>query len=780
MNKTKIYILLFGLLNCFPAFSEVLIDEDFSAFSAGTEDNPTKTQVVNTSTYDLLSGMTKTEGWTGYCVYQGGGCAALVTSLNSEGETEPCYISTPEMNMAGEIVVTFRAKRLSGSATTKIWVALCDNDAGPEDSKYFSLTDNWTEYTFTTTKAPFTDRTIIQFTEIDGSFLLDDVKIERTRSILEAPTPNAVQNISDTEALLSWQGTDTASDYILNVYRREMPEQQISGSVHVDFNSVNCSGNKINTSNPNFPEGWSIDVSSNGSTDVKTESDGTKYICFDAAGDYIETPEMPAPISKFSFFVKPNTMTTESGGNFTLLGVSICQDGVWTRISAIPNFWLTKDGDYYKFEGDILQFNTTKMRLECIQKNNVSFYIRDINIEYQTKTVPVSVITDKTVSATSYRLTDIDPKYDYYFYVKGHQGSLYSDDTAPVLIDGLVGRTPIALEATEVSNDAFTANWKKQDKATNYIITVDRTVTASTEALSNVEVLHEDFHNATGDDETNPTTSGYSQIDLNEAGFTDTQWIATEPQWANGMVGSQGDVYGSTGLVVTPKISLNHNNGKFKVKVRAYLANANDRLYIMLLDKLTATSPLSFKYIAGSSEPGFIEGTVDMTKGGENQYVAFMTNSGKAFLLDEVSIYQDLPLNETITAPYCIRDLDDVQSYKMENLDNMWEYTYSVIAYRTVYFADYKSNASNKVTVELSTSGVEKVADSTSSMAIDVQGNTLYISGAEPFSTVEVYNLQGIKLAVGTADSNGHCALSAPRGVTFVRNEGKTKKLIIK
>jgi hypothetical protein len=110
----------------------------------------------------------------------------------------------------------------------------------------------------------------------------------------------------------------------------------------------------------------------------------------------------------------------------------------------------------------------------------------------------------------------------------------------------------------------------------------------------------------------------------------------------------------------------------------------------------------------------------------------------------------------------------------------MWEYTYSVIAYRTVYFADYKSNASNKVTVELSTSGVEKVADSTSSMAIDVQGNTLYISGAEPFSTVEVYNLQGIKLAVGTADSNGHCALSAPRGVTFVRNEGKTKKLIIK
>lgn len=136
-----------------------VIDEDFSRLTAGTLENPDPTDIGSNyqTGYLIKEGFLSVKGWTGTGVHQAGGACALMSYQGSYGESNG-WMSTPEMELYGECRVTLRARRTpSCPEAGDLWLALCDNEEGPVDSKTFVLTSEWQELEFVSREAPFKD-----------------------------------------------------------------------------------------------------------------------------------------------------------------------------------------------------------------------------------------------------------------------------------------------------------------------------------------------------------------------------------------------------------------------------------------------------------------------------------------------------------------------------------------------------------------------------------------------------------------------------------------------
>ena len=80
-----------------------------------------------TVNYALPEDMMGVRGWTGNAVYQAGQACAIRMYLDSYDEQRGGFISTPEMDLSGDVVLTFRARALKAGESGIIRVALCDN-----------------------------------------------------------------------------------------------------------------------------------------------------------------------------------------------------------------------------------------------------------------------------------------------------------------------------------------------------------------------------------------------------------------------------------------------------------------------------------------------------------------------------------------------------------------------------------------------------------------------------------------------------------------------------
>ena len=207
-------------------------------------------------------------GWTGNAVYQAGQACAIRMYLDSYDEQRGGFISTPEMDLSGDVVLTFRARALKAGESGIIRVALCDNYEGPVDDRDFNVSDAWQDYTFSTDQATFNPNNIFQFSAEDVELLLDDIVVTRKANKIPAPI-----NHSATSFTARWNSTPTAASYLLHVYRKEMPKDYVEpGTLTENFDGIrlNADGKTIDQSNPNYPEGWTINLSSAGSQDVYT------------------------------------------------------------------------------------------------------------------------------------------------------------------------------------------------------------------------------------------------------------------------------------------------------------------------------------------------------------------------------------------------------------------------------------------------------------------------------------------------------------------------------
>ena len=733
----------------------VVLEEDFSLCTAGTPEKPdTKNIAPGTNyVYEVDAAYTHQPHWSGYYVFQAGGCVA-VSEYDYYGYMYGGHISTPEAELYGEVTVAFRARRAGTTPNAgKLDLSLCDNTSGRLESVEFELTTEWQDFTWTSNKGTFNNKNIFQFSTVDGTILIDDIRVTRLRNRTPGVVANLPKNNSATEFVANWQRSQVAEidGYLFSVWRKEMPKEEVSGSLSYDFESINVKSDDqtIDADNPGYPEGWTIDVSSQGSKDMCTTKgdykSGKQSIHFDAEGDYVLTPETPAPIHKISFWVKPSSMAEEEY-NYSMVGVQVKNmDGEWEAIANLPNYWMEKKGGYLSFEGDELGHYINQIKLVCVGSYGITFAIDDITLEYKTQPMPKALITDTLLTDTFCVVSGIDPSMEHFYNVKVKEGNMISEPSEDIWVDGIRGVTPVALPATNVTENSFTANWEKNYNAGSYKLSILQTTTTKVDN-EEVVILEEDFSGIKDGTFDNPGFSWDLVHNLSENGQSEHDWLLTYPRWVVGMAGSQGPNYysGKAGLVVGPEMKFGNN--AVKVSFKAYNKVAGDRLWVMIIKDHEATqaeigSPVAFS----TTGSGYITDSVVLSGvdfGNAPLHVAFMSEQGE-FYVDDIRISFIVPTAGTIVEiPYKTIETPET-SYTLTDLP-MGDYAYQVLVKRTKDFLTYTSNYSNRIDVKLLSTDVKNIfgeeTTANNSAKVVCNGQLLIIRDGK------VYNVMGMEL----------------------------------
>lgn len=771
--------------------TSTILEEDFALWTKGTNDQPDATIMGGQAVaYAIDASLTKTPGWKGNGVSQAGGACALKAYDDPNYGQSYGYIQTPEMEMYGEVTLTLRARRNdAASAIGNLRIALCDNDQGPLDDREFELTQEWKEIEFKSDKASFGPRNIFQLSAENCEVLIDDVKITRTRNKIATPTIASTENLSATSFKATWTPVADAKSYLVNVYRKELPANPIPKTVLEEgFDGINIQsdGTSIDTSNPNYPEGWSIDVSTHGSQDVYTTqgnyNSGKLALNFDEVGDSVLSPVTAAPITKIQFWVKPSTMEQETDWNYTMLQVAVkSKEYGWTSIANLPNYWMKKDGGYYSFDSEVIGDDVTQVKLELIQKNAVSFAVDDIQLTYESLPEPVNQLETEQTD-TTFVYDKIDPQYEYYYYVRAKDGNLLSQKTADQWVDGINGVKPEAEAATGVKKDAFTANWKIIHNAGYYKVNTYQLFTAPTDTTG-VVVVHEDFSGVNKGTLEEPETPYDFTYSLAYNQQTATDWMMQLPQMSEGMAGAQtANMWaGIAGLVASPRLSLDCDGGAFDVDVTAYNTFPGDTLFVMVLNNLNDKVASDHQWFAMKKDgAGFTTATVhfDAPQQGEPRkdiLIAFMSMYGQPFYIDEVTIRQNVKQGETMTRPYRTF-FPETNSLQLTDLPEGYDYAYDVTAYRKKNFVDYVSLTSDRVVAKTNTGTGIANAAANSATAKATQGKiTIERAGK---GSIGVYDAQG-RCLYSTNNSNGTVNIDVPAGLYIVKAGGHTQKLLV-
>ncbi len=768
----------------------VVVNEDFSLFAAGTEDQPDATDIVSHSTYRINNMYTKLPNWGGYSVYQAGGVCALLAYNHEQFGPGYGHISTPEMELYGEATITFRARRAySNPNAGQLWLALCDNSYGVLDDVTFQLTDEWQEFCWVTSEATFNNRNIFQFTPQKGELLVDDIKVTRKRNKLPKVTVLTPINNSLTEFVARWEPSTEKQfeNYLLNVYYKDWPEEMVEpGTLSIDFETINikADGQSIDTDNPGYPDGWTIDVSSNGKKDMNTTSgnynSGLQGINFDAADDYILTPESPAPINRLSFWVKPSNIVQEQY-NFSLINVQVKANDKWTTIANIPNFWMKANGDYYVCDQNVLGDYVTQIKLTCLGSYGVTFAIDDITLDYATQPIPYPLIVDKSTTETSYKVSDIDPSKEHYYYVQIKDGAVKSEPSLNMWVDGIIGVTPKAMPATNVKEDRFTANWEPIYNADRYKVSVTQEYVTQYDNEV-VEIVSEDFSGLTQGSLSLPKQPEDSPYYLADNGQASLDWMLTNGIYVNGMAGSLGTVNSGAGLVLSPQIKLGANT--IQVDFKAYNVQAGDVLWVMVMkDYDSSSAEYAYTFPFSKITSGYITGTATFENidfGEAPMRIAFMTQIG-GFFIDEVKISAIAAKTGTVVEkPYRLiyAEENDIQVDRIRKGEARF-YNYSVKALRTKAFVNYASEMSNVVRVDVGEGAdIDECLESNNDDVLYVNFGELHVVTSES-KTLKVYNLHGMNVLTANL-SEGDNAFNLSDGIYIVNISGVNYKIVMK
>ena len=132
----------------------MLLEEDFSKFTAGSEATPDATDVADATTGYIADELTNTPGWSGDGVFQAGGCAYIGIVDEGTDNEDTGFLNTSTFDGSGNggyIVVTFRARVAEEGATDAVEFVSIDEDdinesdpmSGVVDYKQVAITDQW-------------------------------------------------------------------------------------------------------------------------------------------------------------------------------------------------------------------------------------------------------------------------------------------------------------------------------------------------------------------------------------------------------------------------------------------------------------------------------------------------------------------------------------------------------------------------------------------------------------------------------------------------------------
>lgn len=643
----------------------VLINEDFSGLTAGTEDNPDATMLVddmgdfiNPSALKPYDSGLSYKKWGGIGLYSAGGCIAI---------KDGWFLNTPAGDMSGDVTITFRARLAKGQDDTGRnaldLIFLSRKGLVDFGRKTYSLTEEWQSFSYSSDKGNFETTGFQFFANTEATILIDDIRVERQQKSIQTPTAQDAENVTDHSFRAVWTPTG-AESYLLNVYSKKVSGNTIN--VSEGFEAVDAdSEGRLNAEKPNLPEGWAFVWTDPTKPHVAMGEgpDGsTKSIRLVDEGDAFTTPIMKDGVTEFSFWLKAQPTQTEvPNGSYIQVSVDTeyglypwkfidvsdllsdeARDGkvfdITTALKAFEKVYALKF-EYVPVKGD----NT------AVLFDNVTYaYPEPAELNYALKDQKVEAQPNADAEADmTYDVTGLDPEFDYFYTVKAVSGRYVSEPSKEIEVFAV--SQPTVLEPTDITSDGYTANWTCGNKVDVYRVeqvqlnTIDKDTDAYT-------ILYEDFSKvksdkteadiAKGDIEKDEYSDGYGPIDdlTQLAG-----WKASSLQCVDGWLGgmeSSGVTGEIPGAIVTPAMDLSHNEGECDVTVRAW-GTEDDWLVVQ------GVNPAAYSAIR-FPEGGFVEATVNIPTCTKKEQLTFYSNNYRSFLIDYIKVTQKVKAGDKV------------------------------------------------------------------------------------------------------------------------------------
>ncbi len=779
--------------------STILIEEDFSGFTAGSEEAPDGIKLVdamgnfiNPSILKPYSSKLGFKQWGGEGLYAAGGCIAI---------RDGWFLNTPAGDMSGEITLTFRARLTKDTdpkkGNTLELIFLSRKSLIDYERKTYTLTNEWQTFTYTSNRGDF-EATGFQFLSNvnSGTILIDDIYLQSVKKAIAAPKALEAEDATEYSFNAVWTPVSEATKYFLSVYSKEKGDGEIT--VKEGFENISADGEGvINETSPNYPKDWIItwaDPKKSHIAKNMTPDTGQSLRLIDE-GDFVTTPFCEQGVSSIKFKLKAEASQKEipfgSG-----IALSFDTDYGLYQFQVIDlSELLTEEA---KING--VDINLTEhlamfdkvyaLKIEWLPTPGDQTTILLDNVEYTFIAPPkyTYLLKDNEVKATTsqeenvrYEVTGLDPNLDYYYVVKASNNEFTSESSKEVEVYTV--SQPTALEATDITSESYTANWTSNRKVDFYRVEQIRQNTLS-EDVKDYVILYEDFSKVTSEFKESDIAEGF----IEQGEYTGATmpidelthiagWKASSTQRVEGWLGGMGasGVKGKiAGSIVTPTLDLSHNDGECSVTLRAW-GEENDWLAIQ---GLNAAAFAGIRFPKG----GFIETTVTVPACSAKESLTFYSNNYRPFLIDYIKITQNVKAGEKVSVTTASLHTQDanVKSIVMTNPDfGVNHDIYYVVTGLRYRHGDKKdavaSKPSNLILVKDPNASAVLVPENTPQIFCVQDGIRLFVATS---TLVNIYTISG-ELIVSSKISEGTSFISLESGIYLVSIGETTVKVVI-
>ena len=687
--------------------SQVLLDEDFAGFAAGTQDSPDVNDLTGGTFSYIDPSFTRTPGWYGMFVYQAGGACYLEDPTRFNG----AVLNTPLGDYSGDLTISCRIKPVDEVTFAHRFVisvcrggydnamaALTDNGNGIESQLVVAYPGRWTDVQFTVRNYSADSDGFIQFSAYE-KLLLDDIKIICNTSDFLAPPVIRSEVYHKDGFTVSWDPVERSGAYWMWLYEKRYTDDK-EQTFTADFESGK-------------PEGFDIPETSE--VVPGTGVDGSAGLVLQY-GDTIFTPYNFSRYKNVTCWAKldaPSATSDELFNSQIIIGVRT-EDGQWLEYGYMwADFYL--DGAYIDFDelsggqfGNL--YYGVYIHLRGLPEDS-RLILDDFVIPAgrpaelvpsspdQEYGAPYAFTTDSKTA--SYTFSGLDPYTEYHYAIQSHDANFYSDK----LFHKAFGvAAPDLSGTTGITADGYTANWQLSANATGYRVRNYAIHTA--EADGEYVVLEDDFSgvDASVTDVTDPYnfeivngTDTWTSID----GYTrqdgwDVQLLALAQGWL-GVYATSGP-----GMLRTPLLDLS-NDDEFYIELSA-IGIPNDAFYVEIGDK--------YWYFM-FDENGSLQGKFTIPASVDDGHITFY--SGATFMLDYIKISQNVRRGQDIRQWHSDKEVGgDETSCTLGGLreTGCGKFGYYVTALRDEY-PDYAESVPTSMVVvdlETGTTGIDSAA----------------------------------------------------------------------
>ena len=188
----------------------VVLSEDFSKFTSGSEDAPDMNTVITDGSNVVIPDYTNTGGWYGTDIYQAGGCCFLSTGNRS-------FIMTPFIDLSadnGNYNVEFSCRAQSGQAIVNIY---SQTMYGYPERRFASCNETWQTITIPFYGSGGRESTIQ--IGADVPIFIDNIRItQKDNPEISRPAVMDATNVTETGFTANWIAVNKATSYLLDVF----------------------------------------------------------------------------------------------------------------------------------------------------------------------------------------------------------------------------------------------------------------------------------------------------------------------------------------------------------------------------------------------------------------------------------------------------------------------------------------------------------------------------------------------------------------------------------